>query len=172
VHTRFSDGRSAITLGKGTAVSENCLRRYDSAHGLFLIAWRWARPWTATLILKSCTTACPNLSDRRETALEAGQFAKSKAKGDIIELRDCAIGEARDAGVWRGGLASSGVSLPADKVTVPARINPRNDPPPLAFYLLSLMGHSQPAAWHLWWLPRGGLSFPSFYTEPTINGDR
>ena len=47
--------------------------------------------------------------DRRETALEAAQFAKSKAKGDIIELRDCAIGEARDAGLWRGGLASSGV---------------------------------------------------------------
>ena len=31
--------------------------------------------------------------DRRETALEAAQFAKSRAKGDIIELRDCATGE-------------------------------------------------------------------------------
>ena len=47
--------------------------------------------------------------DRRETALEAGQLAKSKAKGDIIELRDFAIGDARDAGIWRGGLAPSGV---------------------------------------------------------------
>ena len=31
--------------------------------------------------------------DRRETALEAARFAKSNAKGDIIELRDCATGE-------------------------------------------------------------------------------
>jgi hypothetical protein len=31
--------------------------------------------------------------DRRDTALEAARFAKSKAKGDIIELRDCATGE-------------------------------------------------------------------------------
>ena len=31
--------------------------------------------------------------DRRETALEAAQFAKSRAKGDIIELRDRATGE-------------------------------------------------------------------------------
>ena len=31
--------------------------------------------------------------DRRETAFEAAQFAKSRAKGDIIELRDCATGE-------------------------------------------------------------------------------
>jgi hypothetical protein len=27
---------------------------------------------------------------RRDTALEAAQFAKSRAKGDIVELRDCA----------------------------------------------------------------------------------
>jgi hypothetical protein len=27
------------------------------------------------------------------TVLEAAQFAKSRAKGDIIELRDCATGE-------------------------------------------------------------------------------
>ena len=31
--------------------------------------------------------------DRWETALEAAQFAKSLAKGDIIERRDCATGE-------------------------------------------------------------------------------
>ena len=31
--------------------------------------------------------------DRRETALEVAHFAKNKAKGDIIELRDCATGE-------------------------------------------------------------------------------
>ena len=31
--------------------------------------------------------------DRRETALEAARFAKSNAKGDIIELRDCSTGE-------------------------------------------------------------------------------
>ena len=30
---------------------------------------------------------------RGETALEAARFAKSNAKGDIIELRDCATGE-------------------------------------------------------------------------------
>ena len=60
--------------------------------------------------MKSCTTAgLETFRDRRETALEAGQFAKSKAKGDIIELRDFAIGDARDAGIWRGGLAPSGV---------------------------------------------------------------
>ena len=38
--------------------------------------------------------------DRRETALEAAQFAKSRAKGDIIELRDCATGEKLRA--WAG----------------------------------------------------------------------
>ena len=43
---------------------------------------------------KSYTTACHEPSAiRRETALEAAQFAKNKAKGDIIELRDCATGE-------------------------------------------------------------------------------
>jgi hypothetical protein len=42
--------------------------------------------------------------DRRETALEAARFAKSNAKGDIIELRDCATGETCDAGGWQGGL--------------------------------------------------------------------
>jgi len=31
--------------------------------------------------------------DRWVTALEAAQFAKSRAKGDIIEIRDCATGE-------------------------------------------------------------------------------
>jgi hypothetical protein len=31
--------------------------------------------------------------DRRETALEAVRFAKSNAKGDIIQLRDCATAE-------------------------------------------------------------------------------
>ena len=31
--------------------------------------------------------------DRRETALEAARFAKSNAKADIIELRDCATGD-------------------------------------------------------------------------------
>ena len=31
--------------------------------------------------------------DRRETAFEAAQFAKSQAETDIIELRDCATGE-------------------------------------------------------------------------------
>ena len=31
--------------------------------------------------------------DRPERALEAARFAKSRAKGDIIELRDCATGE-------------------------------------------------------------------------------
>jgi hypothetical protein len=31
--------------------------------------------------------------DRWVTALEAAQYAKSRAKGDIIEIRDCATGE-------------------------------------------------------------------------------
>jgi hypothetical protein len=31
--------------------------------------------------------------DRREIAIEAARFAKSRAKGEIIELRDCATGE-------------------------------------------------------------------------------
>ena len=31
--------------------------------------------------------------DRRDTALEAAQFAKSRAKGDIIELCDCSSGK-------------------------------------------------------------------------------
>ena len=31
--------------------------------------------------------------DRRDTALEAAPFAKSNAKGDIIELRDGATGD-------------------------------------------------------------------------------
>ena len=31
--------------------------------------------------------------DQRETAFEAARYAKSQAKGDIIELRDCATGE-------------------------------------------------------------------------------
>jgi len=30
--------------------------------------------------------------DQRETAFEAARYAKSQAKGDIIELRDCATG--------------------------------------------------------------------------------
>ena len=30
--------------------------------------------------------------DRRATALDAARFAKNRAKGDVIELRDCAIG--------------------------------------------------------------------------------
>ena len=31
--------------------------------------------------------------DRRDPALEAARFAKDRAKGDIIELRDVATGE-------------------------------------------------------------------------------
>ena len=31
--------------------------------------------------------------DRRETALEAAHFAKSRARSDLIEVRDCATGE-------------------------------------------------------------------------------
>jgi hypothetical protein len=31
--------------------------------------------------------------DRRDAALEAARLAKSRAMGDLIELRDCASGE-------------------------------------------------------------------------------
>jgi len=31
--------------------------------------------------------------DRRDTALEAARFAKSRASGELIELRDCATGQ-------------------------------------------------------------------------------
>ena len=31
--------------------------------------------------------------DRRDTALEAARFAKSRANGELIELRDCATGQ-------------------------------------------------------------------------------
>ena len=36
--------------------------------------------------------------DRRDTALEAARFAKSRAKDELIELRARQRGEARDAG--------------------------------------------------------------------------
>jgi hypothetical protein len=44
-------------------------------------------------------------SGDNETALQAAQFAKSKTKDDIIELRDCATGEKLVMlAVWQGEL--------------------------------------------------------------------
>jgi hypothetical protein len=54
--------------------------------------------------------------DKRETALEAAQFAKSRAKRDIIELRDCAIGEKLVV------LADGRVGSRATQALPPARI--------------------------------------------------
>ena len=108
MHTRFSDGRSAITRRKG----------HRGFRKLFAPLRFGARPFFDRLTISSARPVDSNLEYEmtaglepfgRETALEAGQFAKRKAKGDIIELRDFAIGDARDAGIWRGGLAPSGV---------------------------------------------------------------
>src|SRR4051812_18199014 len=53
-----------------------------------------------------------NFPDR---LLEAAQFAKSRAKGDLIELRDCATAK-RLSCLRMAGWASSGFSSPPGKV--------------------------------------------------------
>jgi hypothetical protein len=40
----------------------------------------------------SCTTPCPGLRDKKETAYEATRFAKARNKGDIIEIVDRSTG--------------------------------------------------------------------------------
>jgi hypothetical protein len=50
-----------------------------------------AHPVPGTIILHNGVHR--TFRDKRETAFEAARYAKSKARGDIIELCDCSTGE-------------------------------------------------------------------------------